>query len=130
MPISGATTFQCGKNADQLELEVQPGFPWRENCVDLFHVFTLMSHWHTTVRPEIFQRLCNLDEGNILNEEPAEVALLRELRSAGVELIEWRAELYRRMHVPIMVMVSIGLTSPRIFDLNQLFQGSFIPGQW
>jgi hypothetical protein len=48
----------------------------------------------------------SLDEGNILNNEPAEVVdmALQELRRAGVELIEWRAELYRRMNVPIVVM--------------------------
>jgi hypothetical protein len=84
-----------------------------------------MSLTQTTVEPEVFQRLClkGLDEGSILNKEPAEVVgmALQELRRAGVELIEWRAELYRRMHVPIVIMVSIDSTSPRIFDSNQPF---------
>lgn len=44
----------------------------------------------------------------ILDNHPAEVVdiVLHALQSAGFQLIEWRALLYRRMKVPILVKVS------------------------
>ena len=44
----------------------------------------------------------------ILDNHPAEVVdmALYALQSAGFQLIEWRALLYRRMKVPILVKVS------------------------
>ena len=44
----------------------------------------------------------------ILSNDPAEVVdmALDRLQRAGVQLIEWRALLYRRMNVPIVVTVS------------------------
>lgn len=44
----------------------------------------------------------------ILDNHPAEVVdmALHALQSAGFQLIEWRALLYRRMKVPILIKVS------------------------
>ena len=90
-----------------------------------------MSLTQTTVQPEVFPKLLlkSLDAGNILKNEPAEVVdmALQELRRAGVELIEWRAELYRRMHVPIVVMVSVDSTRPKILtQINHFKDYSFL----
>lgn len=51
----------------------------------------------------------------ILDGHPAEVVdmALHALQSAGFQLIEWRALLYRRMKVPILIKVS----NPYIEDL-------------
>ena len=45
----------------------------------------------------------------ILDNHPAEVVdiALHALQSGGFQLIEWRALLYRRMKVPILIKVSI-----------------------
>ncbi|KAF9530516.1 hypothetical protein CPB83DRAFT_850459 [Crepidotus variabilis] len=63
-------------------------------------------------------RLKGLNEGNILNHEPVEVVdmALERLQKAGVELIEWRAQLYRRMQVPIVVRDYSYLVSDDILD--------------
>ena len=55
----------------------------------LLHSSTAMSLTQTTVRPEVLQML-RRNEGNILNNEPAEVVdmALQELQRAGAELIE------------------------------------------
>jgi hypothetical protein len=55
------------------------------------------------------QRLfLNASTKTILDHEPPEVVdiALQKLQKAGVELIEWRALLCRRMNVPVILKVS------------------------
>jgi len=59
----------------------------------------------------------NSKEDDILNNKPEVVVdkALERLQRAGVVLIEWRALLYRRMNVPIIVKVSFSLLLCFIF---------------
>jgi len=55
----------------------------------------------------------NTSTKTILDHEPAEVVdiALQNLQKAGVELIEWRALLCRRMNVPVILKVSFNTLS-------------------
>jgi len=55
----------------------------------------------------------NAKISNILDNHPAEVVeiALNALQRAGIQMIEWRALLYRRMRVPILVSVSSNINS-------------------
>lgn len=56
-------------------------------------------------------RLTRYDKRDIMDNAPEVVVdmALAQLQKHGVELIEWRAPLYRRMHVPIIIKVSFFL---------------------
>lgn len=71
------------------------------------------------------QRLyLNASKKTILDYEPAEVVdiALQKLQKAGVELIEWRSLLYRRMNVPVILKVNLNTSSLLHFSSSNVIQ--------